>query len=1115
MSGQVPRKNRRNNTYSSRKSLSENGTASTKTPSPTPSGERTVKKLRLSKALTIPEGTTVLDACRRMAARRVDAVLLTDANALLSGIVTDKDITTRVLAEELRPDQIVISKIMTRNPTFVSSDSLAIDALEKMVQGKFRHLPVVEHGEVIALLDVTKCLYDAISRMEKAAEQGSAIAAAVEGVERQWGNNFTAPSAFIETLRDRMFKPSLSTIISENSRVATVLASDPVYVAAKRMQEFRVNSVIVMAGNNMQGILTSKDLLMRVVAQNLPPELTLVEKVMTPNPEYATVDTTILEALHVMHDGKFLHLPVVDKDGSIVACVDVLQITQAAISMVIAESNSSADVANTVMQKFWDSALNLEPPDDYEDSQSEMSMSAIMTSDAAVDGGRGSYPSLGLGNSFAFKFEDLRGRVHRFNFGTENLGELVSAVTQRMGGGSGDQNNLQLLYDDDEGDRVLLTTDNDLVGAVSHARSAGQKVLRLHLDYYPGFGRPNREEGSELGTVMEEQTLKKSNYNIQTGILASAAVVASVACISFYLKLEGPAVFEVEEATAAGTAAAVVAGADPPLKKMIPKPINKLDAAEKAQANQEVVNGTFLVNNRYASILFDSGADRSFVSLEFEPLLDTPRIALDYPFTVEIADGKPIALDSFVRGCNLDFKDHIFPIDLIPMHLGSFDIIVGMDWLSRHRAELVCFDKIIRIPRPDSQFLIIHGDKPSCGLKLMSCTKDHNYLHKEYPAFLAHVMEVREKERGIEDIPIVRDFPEVFPHDITGLPPIRQVDFHIDLVPRATPVAKSPYRLAPSEIQELAKQLREFSDKGFIRPSSSPWGAPILFVKKKDGTLRICIDYLELNKLTIKNYHQLRVAEDDVHKTDFRTRYGHFEFTVMPFGLTNALAIFMDLMNRVCKPYLDKVVTVFIDDILIYSKSKAEHETHLRLVLELLKKEQLYAKYSKCEFWLKEVQFLGHIVNEKGIHVDPSKIEAVKSWCTPTTPTEVRSFLGLAGYYWRFIANFSRIAVPLTALTQKSQPFEWGPAQDSAFQTLKSIHIPFPIINIPDRDDLRAFIMDEAHKSRYSVHPGSDKMYLDLRKLYWWPGMKKDIALYVAKCLTCLKVKAEHQQPSG
>ncbi|XP_021629245.1 CBS domain-containing protein CBSCBSPB3 isoform X2 [Manihot esculenta] len=433
-------------------------------------GERTVKNLRLSKALTIPEGTTVSDACRRMAARRVNAVLLTDSNALLSGIVTDKDIAARVIAEGLRPEQTIVSKIMTRNPIFVTSDSLAIEALQKMVQGKFRHLPVVENGEVIALLDITKCLYDAISRMEKAAEQGSAIAAAVEGVERQWGSNFSAPYAFIETLRDRMFKPALSTIIGEQAKVAIASLSDPVCVAAKKMSELRVNSIIIATGNKIQGILTSKDILMRVVAQNLSPELTLVEKVMTPNPECATLETPILDALHIMHDGKFLHLPVMDKDGSIAACVDVLQITHAAISMVENSSGAVNDVANTMMQKFWDSALALEPPDDY-DTQSEMS--AIMTSDG-TDLAKNAYPSLGLGNSFAFKFVDPKGRVHRFNCGTENLDELTHAVWQRIGVG---QDHPQLLYEDDEGDKVLLATDGDLIGAINHARTTGLKVV--------------------------------------------------------------------------------------------------------------------------------------------------------------------------------------------------------------------------------------------------------------------------------------------------------------------------------------------------------------------------------------------------------------------------------------------------------------------------------------------------------------------------------------------------------------------------------------------------------------------------------------------------------------
>lgn len=487
-------------------------------------GERTVKKLRLSKALTIPEGTTVFDACRRMASRRVDAVLLTDTNALLSGIVTDKDIATRVIAEGLRPEQTIVSKIMTRNPIFVNSDSLAIEALQKMVQGKFRHLPVVENGEVIALLDITKCLYDAISRMEKAAEQGSAIAAAVEGVERQLGNNFSGPYAFIETLRERMFKPALSTIIPENTKVPLVSPSDPVYVAAKKMREFKVNSVIISTGNKPQGILTSKDVLMRVVAQNLSPELTLVEKVMTPNPDCATLETTILDALHIMHDGKFLHLPVVDKDGCVAACVDVLQITHAAISMVEGGSGAVNDMANTMMQKFWDSALATEPPEDECDTHSEMS--GFMASDG-TEPGKFMYPSLGLGNTFAFKFEDHRGRVHRFNFGTENLTELISAVTQRMGT-ENDPHQPQLLYEDDEGDKVILATDSDLIGAVSHARSSGLKVLRLHLDH---SGSTSQETQPSLIT-----TAQKTGWDAtHTGVLAGAFAVTSIA-IMVYLR---------------------------------------------------------------------------------------------------------------------------------------------------------------------------------------------------------------------------------------------------------------------------------------------------------------------------------------------------------------------------------------------------------------------------------------------------------------------------------------------------------------------------------------------------------------------------------------------------
>ncbi|GJW55992.1 putative reverse transcriptase domain-containing protein [Tanacetum coccineum] len=373
-------------------------------------------------------------------------------------------------------------------------------------------------------------------------------------------------------------------------------------------------------------------------------------------------------------------------------------------------------------------------------------------------------------------------------------------------------------------------------------------------------------------------------------------------------------------------------------------------------------------------------------------------------------------------------------------------------------------------------------------------------------------------------------------------------------------------------MQELSTQLQELSDRGFIRPSSSPWEAPVLFVKKKDGSFRMCINYRELNKLTVKNrypllriddlfdqlqgsrvyskidlrssYQQLRVCEEDISKTTFRTRYGHYEFQVMPFGLSNASAIFMDLMNRVCKPYLDRLVIVSIDDILIYSKSRKEHEGHLKLILNLLKKEELYAKFSKCEFWLSKVQFLGHVIDSEGIHVDPAKIKAIKDWASHNTPTDICQFLGLAGYYQRFIEGFSKIARPMTKLTQKSVKFEWGEKEEAAFQLLKQKvgrSFDAEIERIPltqgSREEqyhtqprawcssvcpenvetlsVRALIMHELYKSKYSIYPGLDKMYQDLKKLYWWPNMKAEIATYVSKCLTCAKVKIEYQKPSG
>ncbi|GJT97870.1 putative reverse transcriptase domain-containing protein [Tanacetum coccineum] len=476
--------------------------------------------------------------------------------------------------------------------------------------------------------------------------------------------------------------------------------------------------------------------------------------------------------------------------------------------------------------------------------------------------------------------------------------------------------------------------------------------------------------------------------------------------------------------------------------------------------DSNVIMSTFLLNNCYASMLFDSGADRSFVSSAFSALLDVAPSTLDTSYVVELDDGRISETNVVLKGC-------------------TFDVIIGMDWLAKYHTLIVCDEKVVCIPYGD-EVLIIPGDNCDGGTRITS-----------------KKVEDKSKEKRLEGVPIVREFSEVFPEDLPGLPPARQVEFQIDLVPGAAPVARAAYRLAPAEMQELSTQLQELFDRGFIRPSSSPWGAPVLFVKKKDGSFWMCIDYRELNKLTVKNryplpriddlfdqlqgsrvyskidlrsgYHQLRVREEDIPKTAFRTRYGHYEFQVMPFGLTNAPTIFMDLMNRVCKPYLDRFVIVFIDDILIYSKSRKEHEGHLKLILKLLKEEELYTKFSKCKFWLSKVQFLGHVIDSEGIHVDPAKIESIKDWASPKTPTEIRQFLGLAGYYRRFIEGFSKIARPMTKLTQKSVKFDWGEKAKAAFQLLKQKLCSAPILALPEGSENFVVYCDASHKGLGAV----------------------------------------------
>ncbi|GLU18549.1 hypothetical protein SLE2022_348430 [Rubroshorea leprosula] len=492
-------------------------------------GERTVKRLRLSKALTIPEQTSIFEACQRMAARRVDALLLTDSNALLCGILTDKDIATRVIACELNLEETPVSKVMTRNPVFVLSDTLAVEALQKMVQGKFRHLPVVENGEVVALLDIAKCLYDAIARMERAAEKGKAIVAAVEGVEKNWGTPLSGQNTFIQTLWERMFRPSLLTIIEDNSKVVRVSPTETVLSVTKKMLESKVSCAVVTVENKPRGILTSKDILMRVVAQNLPPESTLMEKVMTPNPECATIDMPIVDALHIMHDGKFLHLPVVDKDGDIAAVVDVIHITHAAIATVGGTAGINNEAAGTMMQKFWDSAMALGSHEDDDETRSENSLK--LASEGAETGRSLAFSSSSLLNTFAFKIQDRKGRMHRFICDTRSLTDLITSILKRMGDEI-DPNNLpQILYEDDEHDKVVLASDSDLTAAVDHARLIGWKGLRLHLDY---LGTPGRRRGSGSGSLDYAQSHAWSAA--YKAVAAGAAVVAGFGLLAYMRK---------------------------------------------------------------------------------------------------------------------------------------------------------------------------------------------------------------------------------------------------------------------------------------------------------------------------------------------------------------------------------------------------------------------------------------------------------------------------------------------------------------------------------------------------------------------------------------------------
>src|SRR5688572_22693398 len=460
--------------------------------------------------------------------------------------------------------------------------------------------------------------------------------------------------------------------------------------------------------------------------------------------------------------------------------------------------------------------------------------------------------------------------------------------------------------------------------------------------------------------------------------------------------------------------------------------------------------GTFLVASHPAIILFDSGASHTFISKKF---VEQHHIAyheskegfkIHSPggqiFTREVAYQVPVSLAG---------RD--FPTNMIVLKGQDIDVILGMNWLAKHKATLNTDQRTIRLSHNQEEILLpIPIPNKTTG--------------RVYEAMVPK----------IKDIPVVCEFPDVFLEDLPGLPPEREVEFVIELKPGTAPISPRSYRMPPNELAELKIQLQDLLEKGFIRPSSSPWGCPAIFVKKKDQTLRMCVNYRPLNEVTIKNkyplpridilfdqltgarvfskvdlrlgYHQIRIRPEDVPKTAFTTRYGLSEYLVMSFELTNAPAHFTYLMNSVFMTELDKFVVVFFDDILIYSKNEEEHAQHLRIVLTRLREHQLYAKFSKCAFWLEEIQFLGDVLSARGIAVDPSKVKDILEWKPPTTIHQVRSFLGLAEYYRRFIPEFSKLVKPITSLLKNDVKFNWSSKCDEAFEQLKTLLTTTPVL---------------------------------------------------------------------
>jgi hypothetical protein len=494
-------------------------------------------------------------------------------------------------------------------------------------------------------------------------------------------------------------------------------------------------------------------------------------------------------------------------------------------------------------------------------------------------------------------------------------------------------------------------------------------------------------------------------------------------------------------------------------------------------SNPQTMKVSGYLKRQSVTVLIDTGSTNNFLDEDVAKRLSIPVEPCDQ-FEVKLADGRTLTCQGKCSRAKLLVQDQELRADFFLLPLGDYEVVLGIEWLRTLGDVLWNFSKLTMKFTLNGQRVTFRG-KRGGSVTTVSSHRMERILKKERQGYL---LQLKHEEAEVSDQArpeiesLLEEFEDIFSEPKT-LPPKRAHDHHIPLLPGSAPTNVRPYRYPYFQKAEIEKIVKEMRDSGIIRPSVSPYSSPVLLVRKKDGSWRMCVDYRALNRITVKDkypipvidelldelggaqhfskldlrsgYHQIRVHEDDIQKTAFRTHDGHYEFLVMPFGLTNAPSTFQSLMNDIFRPYLRKFVLIFFYDILIYSSSMEDHLEHLRLVFTILREHSLFVKKSKCSFARAEVEYLGHIVSRDGMAADPSKIQAMVNWPMPKTIKALRGFLGLTGYYRKFVQDYGKISAPLTALLKKDA-FQWNDVADEAFARLKWAMTTTPVLALPD-----------------------------------------------------------------